>query len=124
MIQSIYMDDIEGRSSPRFEERFECIGRSIHNITANTHCLPENETGAMAAQMTMRDIECQVQDERDKSPVSAKRGSSREVDNNIKRGRLITRHLTGQLPATKKPTTMDDVSVPELVVPTINEQPK
>jgi len=49
MIQSVNMDDIEMRSSPRFEERFECIGRSYHNMTATNTCgLPINEIGLVA----------------------------------------------------------------------------
>ena len=79
MIQSVYMDDIEGRSSPRFEERFECIGRSIHNNTANAYCSPEHD-GAMVGQMTMRDIECQVQDDDERSPIRTKLNSSKNVD--------------------------------------------
>lgn len=66
----------------------------------------------------MRDIECQVADV-DGSTL----GETKHYHHNLRKGgpRLITRHLTGLLPATKKGPTIDDVSVEGLLMPNINE---
>ena len=70
----------------------------------------------------MRDIECQVADV-DGSTLLNKLGETEHYHHNLRKGgpRLITRHLTGLLPATKKGPTIDDVSVEGLLMPNINE---
>ena len=104
LIQSVYMDDIE-RSSPRFEERFECVGRSYYNNTVTCQSPeqidPHSRPGVISMFKTGDGVE-------------SSRGHAIEIKN---KGRLITRHLTG-LPATKN----EGVSVQELLTPSPIEQ--
>ena len=104
LIQSVYMDDIE-RSSPRFEERFECVGRSYYNNTAICQSPEQIEQHSRHGVISMF---------KTGEGIDSSKEHAIEIKN---KGRLITRHLTG-LPATKN----EGVSVQELLTPSPIEQ--